>query len=75
MISAGGALALPAQGTAATLATIVAQVTRDPAERMRRGLAARATLTEGASSATAGAVLQLLDDDSGPGGRRGHGNH
>jgi 3-deoxy-D-manno-octulosonic-acid transferase len=60
MVSHGGAVPLPPGDAAAALARIVSELAAAPAERARRGLAARATLAGGASRATADAVLALL---------------
>lgn len=60
MVSHGGAVPLPPGDAAAALARIVSELAAAPAERARRGLAARATLSGGASRVTADAVLALL---------------
>jgi 3-deoxy-D-manno-octulosonic-acid transferase len=60
MVSSGGAVPVPAGDAAAALARIISGLAAAPAERARRGLAARATLSGGASRVTADAVLALL---------------
>lgn len=60
MVSSGGALPMPPGDAAPALARTVSGLAAAPAERTRRGLAARATLAAGASRATANAVLALL---------------
>jgi 3-deoxy-D-manno-octulosonic-acid transferase len=60
MVSSGGAVLVPAGDAAAALARIISGLAAAPAERARRGLAARATLSGGASRVTADAVLALL---------------
>jgi 3-deoxy-D-manno-octulosonic-acid transferase len=60
MVTAGCALALPVTAPAAALAGTVARLAADPEERSRQGLAARGTLTEGASGTTADAIVTLL---------------
>lgn len=58
MVASGGALPLPIPGA---LTAMLADLLRDPGDRARRGLAARATLRHGASDVTARATLALVD--------------
>jgi 3-deoxy-D-manno-octulosonic-acid transferase len=58
MVASGGALPLTVP---VALTALLADLLRDPADRARRGLAARATLHHGASDVTAAATLALLD--------------
>ncbi len=60
MVTSGGALVLRGDDATAALASAISQLASHPDERSNRGLAARGTLTAGASGMTADALLGLL---------------
>jgi 3-deoxy-D-manno-octulosonic-acid transferase len=60
MVTSGGALVLRAADASAALASAIARLASHPEEQSDRGLAARGTLTAGASGITADALLGLL---------------
>lgn len=59
MVAAGGAIAITG-GDGRTLADVLPRLATDPADRSRRGLAARSVLTAGAARMTAEAVLERM---------------
>ena len=60
LVTSGGALVLRADDATTALASAMSRLASHPDERSNRGLAARATLTAGASGTTADALLGLL---------------
>jgi len=60
MVTSGGAMPLAGRDAGTHLARIVSRLAPDADERTRRGMAARAVLTDGAAEATARAVLSLV---------------
>ncbi len=60
MVETGGAIALPRRHPGVALAETVGRLVRNDDERIRRGLAARAVLCQGAAAWSVDALLRLL---------------